>query len=93
MDVFESKIGNVLVIVYAIASIVLAMYSFFCTWQYCGLLIIVPILPWAIILEGWLGLSIPWAAYPLFLLINVVVVYSIGVFLETLYDSYTSRSV
>lgn len=90
MDVFESRLGSIFVIVYAIASIVLAAVSFFCKATYCGLFLIVPILPWATLLEGTFNIPIPWAAYPLFLLLNVVIVYSMGVAVEYFWTSRES---
>ena len=88
MDVFESKLGSIFVIIYALASILFASLSFFCSTIACGLLLIVPILPWAVFLEQGAGMPIPWAAYPVFLLLNVIIVYSIGVAIDYMYQHY-----
>lgn len=88
MDVFESRLGSIFVIIFALGSIVFALVSFICSSLYCKVLLIIPILPWAIFLEKWLDLSIPWATYPLFLLLNVVIIYSMGVSIEMALDRY-----
>ena len=84
-EVFDSRLGNLFVIVFALASIVLAAVSFFCATQTCGLFLIIPILPWAVLLEYQLGMSIPWGVYPFLLLLNTVIVYSLGVVVELSY--------
>ena len=88
MDVFESKLGSIFVIIYALASILFASLSFFCSTIACGLLLVVPILPWAVIMEGSIGVNIPWAAYPVFLLLNVIIIYSMGVAIDYVYQQY-----
>lgn len=87
-DLMDSRLGSLLVSLYAIASIVLAITSYICPLPSCGLLIVVPILPWAAIMGGQLGLPVPWGTYPLILLLNAAVLYIVGASIEWLYERY-----
>lgn len=84
-ELLDSRWGNIFVIIFALTSILFAAISFFCSSQTCGLFLVIPILPWAVLLEHQLGISIPWGIYPFLLLLNTVIVYSMGVAVEVLY--------
>ncbi len=45
-------------------------------------------MPWALVMVGDIGISLPWAMYPVFILLNASVVYIIGVALEWSYNRY-----
>ena len=87
-ELFDSRLGNIFVIIFALASIALAATSFFCSAQTCGIFLVIPILPWAVLLEQQLGMSIPWGIYPFLLLLNTVIVYSMGVAVEIGYRRF-----
>lgn len=90
-EIFDSRVGNLFVIAFALTSIAFAAISFFCSSQTCGLFLVIPILPWAVLLEHQLGISIPWAIYPFLLLLNTVIVYSMGVACEVVYRRIAYR--
>ncbi len=89
---FDSRAGNVLVILYALLTIGVPAFSLVCFAPYCAPLVVVPILPWVLIIRE-LGLSVPFATYPLFVLLNVVVFYFVGATLEHTYHSLKEGSL
>ena len=87
-EIFDSRLGNICVIIFALTSIAFAATSFFCSTQACGVFLVIPILPWAVLLEHQLGMSLPWGIYPFLLLLNTVIVYSMGVAVEVAYRRF-----
>lgn len=90
-DVLDSKTGSWLVTMYALGSMVLAAYSFLCTWKSCSALIVAPVMPWAFLLQSELGLNISVIVYPLLLLLNASVLYSLGVSIEWALRQYREK--
>lgn len=86
--ILESRIGKLFIVVYALFAIATYVIAGFCGSETCGLYIVLPVMPWAYILTQDLGLSFPWAVYPLFVLINASVAYVFGAALEWLYNLY-----
>ena len=62
--------------------------SVFCGMETCGLYIVVPIMPWALILAQDLDMTFPWSVYPIFVLLNASVAYVLGASLEWGYHKY-----
>lgn len=87
----DSRYGKILVITYAVASVATYIFSYSCGTETCGLFIVAPILPWAWILTDELGLSFPWAVYPILVLLNASIFYVIGAAAEWLYDVATTK--
>jgi len=87
-QIFESRIGKLFVIFYALFALGVYMYAFYCGDSACGLYIVLPILPWASILTQDFGISFPWAVYPIFILLNASVAYIIGAGIEWTYNRY-----
>lgn len=87
----DSRLGKILIITYAVFAIGMYVAALSCGLESCGHYIVVPILPWAYILAKDFGLSFPWVVYPVLALLNVSVVYTVGVFLEWLYHTYQER--
>lgn len=91
-EMLDSKTGSWLVAIYAMLSIAIAAYSFVCSWGQCKALVVGPIMPWAFLLESELGVNISIIIYPLLLLLNASVLYTLGVGIEWAYRSYTSKN-
>jgi len=89
----ESRTGKVFIIIYALFTLGMYGWSFACGTATCGLYIVVPIMPWAFILAQDLGISFPWAMYPIFILMNASVLYVLGAGLEWLYHRYQEKRV
>ena len=87
-EMLESRIGKYFIILYALFAFVVYIYAFSCGDSDCGLYIVLPILPWASIIAGDLGLSFPWAIYPVFILLNASVAYILGAAIEWTYNRY-----
>jgi len=54
---------------------------------------VLPTLPWTYLVVEQFGLNFSWAVYPAFLLLNICVVYALGVLLEWLYRAYKEHRV
>jgi len=78
-SMLESRTGKILIIAYALFAIVMYGISYACGDSECSLYIVLPIMPWAYLLTKELNFSFPWAVYPILVLLNVSVVYTIGV--------------
>jgi hypothetical protein len=89
--VLDSQFGKVCIILYALFAIGSYVTSFVCAADVCGFAIVWPILPWAFIVVSDLGLSFPWAMYPVFILLNVSVAYVFGAGIEWVYRWYTEE--
>ncbi len=90
-DILESRLGKVFIIIYTLFTIGTYILSFSCGASACSLAIIWPILPWAFILASDLGLTFPWAMYPIFVLLNASVAYVLGAGIEWLYHWFVDR--
>ncbi len=84
MDLTESKYGSVFVMVFSVLSVLSAAAGFFCGESACAVLLIVPVLPWILIIHGMSGVNLPLALYPVLFLLNVVLVFLLGAFTEYL---------
>jgi len=87
-QIFESQIGKYFTIAYAGFAIAVYVFVFFCGFTSCSVYIVLPIMPWALILVEDLGLSFPWAIYPIFILLNASVAYVFGATIEWSYNRY-----
>ncbi len=87
-DILESRVGKYFIIAYALFAIGVYIVVFFCGENSCNLYIALPILPWAFILTRDLGVSFPWAMYPVFVLLNTSVAYVLGAGIEWAYNRY-----
>jgi hypothetical protein len=85
---FESKLGKYFVIAYTLFTMLVYFYVFVCTGISCNVYIVVPIMPWALILVRDLGMTFPLALYPVFILLNTSIAYFVGAVLEGLYVRY-----
>ena len=89
--ILESRIGTLCVIAYAVGVIAAYIVSFVCGTATCSLAIVVPTMPWALITTIDLGIRVPWAVYPIFILLNTCVAYAVGAVLEWGYRRVTER--
>lgn len=87
-QILESKIGKYFIITYALFAIGVYVFAFMCGDSSCSLYIVLPIMPWALILAQDLGLSFTWALYPIFILLNASVAYVLGAGIEWAYNRY-----
>ena len=87
-EILESKIGKYFIILYALFALTVYIVAFVCGDSTCGLYIILPIMPWASILVEEFGVSFPWMMYPVFVLLNASVAYTIGATIEWMYNRY-----
>lgn len=84
----ESRVGKYFIIAYALFAIGVFLITLSCGASACSLYIVLPIMPWALILAQDFGISFPWAIYPLFMLLNISVVYVLGASIEWAYNRY-----
>lgn len=72
----KSKIGITLVLLYLITTLIIWIYANTCSDMYCGLILILPTMPWALLFEKIIGDSV----FIFFILItlNSVIIYSFG---------------
>lgn len=90
-DMLDSKLGKICVIAYAVFAIGTFFVAGFCGSS-CYAYVVLPALPWMYILASDLGISFPWAVYPIFILLNTCVAYVVGTSIEWLYDQYQQRA-
>jgi hypothetical protein len=90
-DIFESNVGKVCVILYALLAIGTYVAAFLCGSANCGLYVILPVMPWAYIFTSDLGFSFPFAMYPVFVLLNASVAYIVGAGIEWTYYWHLDR--
>ena len=72
----KSKLGIALVLLYLIATIVIWVYANTCSSIYCGLILILPTMPWALLLEKIIGDSV--SIFLILITLNSVLIYSFG---------------
>lgn len=84
-DILESKIGGWLVIAYTLAAIGAGIYSFACASASCAPFLVMPIMPWAWLMQSMLGFEVPLMSYPVLILLNAMVIYIAGVAIEWLW--------
>ena len=82
MKKIYSKVGIVFLFVYALFTLGILIYAFTCRGMCCGLVIVLPVMPWAIILEGFMRDT--WLTYALLLILNGSILYGIGLALGKL---------
>ena len=87
-NMLESLVGKYFIIAYALFTLGVYVFVFYCTSNTCGVYIILPVMPWAFIWVEDLGLPFPSAMYPLFILLNASVAYVLGAVAEWLYNRY-----
>ena len=87
----DSRFGKILIIIFTIFAIVMPVITLVCGFDACGHYLVLPVLPWAYIFTQGLGFDFPWAVYPAFILLNICVVYTVGVVVEWLYHTYNDR--
>lgn len=72
----KSKIGFILILLYTITTAYLYWSNLSCNGYGCGLLTILPIMPWPFVFESLFQLSLP--IYIIFVIINGGILYFIG---------------
>lgn len=78
-ETIGANIGAVLAILYAIFAMAAVITSFTCTADICRAAIVFPLFPWPILAPSLLNTSL--FLYPLFLLLNAVILYLFGLFI------------
>lgn len=89
--ILDSRLGKILVIGYTVVTLLTYVFSFACGTESCSLYIVAPILPWAYILANDFGLAFPWAVYPILILLNASIAYTVGAGLERVYGFWKER--
>lgn len=84
-DILESNVGKWAIIIYTLFTISTYVTTVMCAKDWCDLVIVWPILPWAFIMVSDFGLAFPWGMYPIFILLNASAVYVLGAGVEWLY--------
>ena len=78
----KSKLGLILAFIYSIITIIIVIYSFTCSGMFCGLWLILPVMPWNFILEGVIRDSL--TAFVFLAVLNAIIFYFIGYFIDRL---------
>lgn len=74
-----SKVGLTLSFAYLLVTAYFFYEAFTCSGMYCGFILVLPIMPWNFILDGWVQGS--WFVYAMSVLANTVLLYLVGHFL------------
>lgn len=90
-DYFDSRLGTVLIILYATFSLVVFVAQYFCATDVCAAYLVLPIMPWAYIFSADMSLNLPVTIYPVLMLLNVSVLYVIGAVVEHAYKTFKTR--
>lgn len=88
---FDSRLGTVLIILYATLSLIVFVAQYFCATDVCAAYLVVPILPWAYIFSADMSLNLPVTVYPVLMLLNVSVLYVLGAVVEHLYKAVRAK--
>ncbi|MEK7538878.1 MAG: hypothetical protein AAB552_03495 [Patescibacteria group bacterium] len=93
-----SKLGLWLAGVYGVIASGIIYYAFTCSGEYCGFIILLPIMPWPLLAEviprsqQLFGvLNSPFGAF-VFLFLNVAIIYFAGALIESLIKKIKSRN-
>ncbi len=78
----KSKIGIILASIYLIITIIIWIYTLFCSGMYCGLILVLPTTPWSFLLEGIINDSI--FVFLVLVAFNSVLVYYLGWLIDRL---------
>jgi len=82
----RSKVGILFVGFYFLLIILTLIMANICSGMYCGMIIVLPIMPWAMLTV----INIPdFIAYVLFAIINTLIVYLIGYGIQKTYIKYS----
>jgi len=73
-----SVIGTLLVLLYLAGTAFCWYYARTCSGQYCGYVIVIPVLPWIVLVERFLDHDLAYFAYGLIILFNITLAYLIG---------------
>jgi hypothetical protein len=84
-NILESRVGKVSIILYALFAIATFVYVFWCGSSTCNVYVVLPVMPWAYIFGSDMGLALPVAIYPIFILLNTSVAYVVGAGIEWVY--------
>ena len=87
----DSRLGKLFIIIFTSLAILVPAVVLVCGFESFGHYLVLPILPWAYLLVETFSFDFPWAVYPAFILLNICVVYTIGVLVEWLYHTYKER--
>jgi len=88
----KTKIGVVLTSFYLIFSVGIWIYAQACSGMYCGLVLVLPTMPWVFLLEGVIKDSI--FVFFILVILNSAIIYSIGLLISLLIRRIkSSRSV
>ena len=84
----KSKIGTTFVLLYLAVTLIVWIYAYTCSGMYCGLILLLPIMPWAFLLGGIINDSI----FVFFVLVafNSVLVYYLGWLIDRLIKKLNS---
>lgn len=77
--------------IYIVASVGTWIYAAVCTWQWCGLLAILPFTPWYQVLDAQLGIDLPGVMMPIFFVLNCGIVYGAGKGVDILFSLLSKK--
>ena len=79
----KSKIGIVFALLYLIATLIIWIIAHTCGDMYCGMIIVLPVMPWAFLLQG----TITGTFFDFFILValNSILIYSVGWLISLLF--------
>jgi len=73
-----SKYGLILAMIYWLLTISFIIYSKACSGMFCGLIIVVPVLPWPLINSVEHFITDSWFTYTIIVVLNTAIFYLIG---------------
>ncbi len=72
----KSKIGIIFVSLYLIVTIIMLIYSYLCSGMYCGLVVLLPIMPWPLVFERFISDS--FFVFFILVALNSIILYYLG---------------
>jgi hypothetical protein len=78
----KSKIGFVLSALYLLVTIIIVIYAKTCSGMFCGMVMVLPTMPWVLILEGLIEDSI--FVFFILVILNSGILYGLGYLLSSI---------
>ncbi len=72
----KSKNGITFVSLYLIVAIIMLIYSYLCSGMYCGLVVLLPIMPWPFVFERFISDS--FFIFFILVALNSIILYYLG---------------
>jgi hypothetical protein len=90
MGKWHSKFGIIFALLFIIFVIFVWINGFTCNGEFCGFIILLPVLPWVMYPNPLFEVG-GWVTYAFFVILNLAIVYFAGFFIEKIYKRIRSK--